>query len=788
MRQSTRRSRSGILERLARVVIRFRWAVVVAWVVIVVVSGMAAAGLPDLFKSAISLPGTDSQRADDILQRDFGQKALGSFTLVARDADGSALDLVPGVQAAAARAAAELPTGKVASVRPVSDHVVAAEIVSRLDPLEADDHTASMRAAAGTVRGAEVWLTGQPAINADLQPVYEEDLKVGELYIAVPIALVVLIFVFGTLAFLIPFLFAFAAIPATLAVVWVFAHFMDMEQTVQNLVTLIGLGIAIDYSLLMVYRYREELHHGHSREQALENTLATAGHAVVFSGTAVAIGLALLTLVPVPGIRGYGVAGLVIPLVSVACALTLLPAILYMAEARLDRVRLVPRRLLERRESEGDRNLWMRLAHSIMRRPVPYLATALTVLLLAAAPVFALQLGPGTNEQLPADVTSVQGLRVLQGAVGDGALSPAEVVIDTGRRGGADDPLNQAAGGELFKALGNDPEVVSISDFGQGRTYVDPSQRYLHVQATSRHDSGVPESEEFVRRIRDELVPAADFPDGTEVYVGGSAAGGVDFLDKTYSAFPFLIAAVLLLTYVLLLRAFRSLLLPLKAITLNVLSIAAAYGLLVAFFKWGLGEPFGLISYDQITGWIPIFLFAMLFGLSMDYEVFLVSRMREEWDATHDNVQAVSIGLAKTGRLVTAAGIIMFAAFMGFVVGSFVDLQQFGFGLAAAILIDVTIVRALLLPSAMRLFGRWNWWLPTGVARIFRVEPSPLEPAPADAGRASGRGWPARAAALVRQRDRTEPSGIEEPPTISIKDAGDAARTNPGEEPAAPTR
>ena len=191
-----------------------------------------------------------------------------------------------------------MPTGKVASVRPVSDHVVAAEIVSRLDPMEADEHTADMRAAAGKVPGAETWLTGQPAIAADLQPVYEDDLKVGELYIAVPIALFVLVFVFGTLAFVIPFLFAFAAIPATLAVVWGFAHVMDMEQTVQNLVTLIGLGIAIDYSLLMVYRFREELRRGHSRERALENTLATAGHAVVFSGTAVAIGLALLTLVP----------------------------------------------------------------------------------------------------------------------------------------------------------------------------------------------------------------------------------------------------------------------------------------------------------------------------------------------------------------------------------------------------------------------------------------------------------------------------------------------------------
>jgi putative drug exporter of the RND superfamily len=196
----------------------------------------------------------------------------------------------------------------------------------------------------------------------------------------------------------------------------------------------------------------------------------------------------------------------------------------------------------------------------------------------------------------------------------------------------------------------------------------------------------------------------------------------------TYGAFPWLVLGVLLLTYVLLLRAFRSVLIPLKAIVLNLLSIAAAYGLLVAFFKWGAAEWFGLIAFDQIEGWIPVFVFAMVFGLSMDYEVFLVTRMREEWDATHDNVRAVSLGLAKTGRIVTAAGLIMFAAFMGFVAGSVVGLQQFGFGLAMAILIDVTIVRALLVPSAMALFGRWNWWLPAGVARVFLVKPSPLPP------------------------------------------------------------
>lgn len=380
MRRDESGSRSSKLEAIARGVVRFRWGVLAAWLVIVLAAGSAAAGLPDLFKSQASLPGTDAQRVDDLLQREFRQKSLGAFALVARGRDRPAIEFAPEVQAAARRAAEKLPTGKVAAVRPVSERVVSADIVSELDPLEADEHTEAMRAAAGTVPGTQTWLTGGPAIQADLEPVFAEDLKVGELYIAVPIALAVLIFVFGTLAFLIPMLFALVAIPTTLGVVWIFAHFMDMEQTVQNLVTLIGLGIAIDYSLLIVYRYREELRRAQDRETAIVNTMRTAGHAVVFSGTAVAIGLALLILVPVPSLRGYGVAGLVIPLVSIACAMTLLPATLFIGEARLDRVRLVPRRVLERREA-GEHNLWARLAARIMRRPVPFLATSLAILL-----------------------------------------------------------------------------------------------------------------------------------------------------------------------------------------------------------------------------------------------------------------------------------------------------------------------------------------------------------------------------------------------------------------------
>jgi putative drug exporter of the RND superfamily len=268
-------------------------------------------------------------------------------------------------------------------------------------------------------------------------------------------------------------------------------------------------------------------------------------------------------------------------------------------------------------------------------------------------------------------------------------------------------------------------------NFGATPQYVDPTGRYFHVEVVGKSEYGSPPALDFVDRLRGEIVPAAGFPDGVNVYAGGGPPGGADFLDLTYGAFPWLILATLVLTYILLLRAFRSVILPLKAILLNLLSIGAAYGLLVVFFKWGGADALGLISFDQIEGWIPVFVFAMVFGLSMDYEVFLVSRMREEWDAGRDNETAVALGLARTGRIVTAAGLVMFAAFMGFVAGSIVGLQQFGFGLAAAILIDVTIVRALLVPSVMKLFGRWNWWLPENLARIFRVEPSPLAREPA---------------------------------------------------------
>jgi uncharacterized membrane protein YdfJ with MMPL/SSD domain len=723
-----------MIERWTRVMIRHRWIVLGAWLIVFAASGAAASGLSDLLTNRFTLPGTDTKRAEDILEEHFGQKSTGAFTLVVKSESRSAESLVPAVRAAAMRAVEELPTARLAGVDPIAPNVVSANIVSELEPADAKGHTDDMREAAGEISGASMYLTGQSAIEHDLDPVFAEDLKVGELYIAIPAAMLLLIFVFGSLAFLIPFIFAAATIPACLGIIWVVANFTELTTYLQNMVMLIGLGVAIDYSLLMVYRYREELRANGTREDALVRTMETSGRAVIFSGTAVAVGLALLLFMPLPFMRGFGVS-LSIPIMSIICALTLLPVLLYFLGGKLDRVGL--KRIVERR-ADDSHNFWPRLARSIMRRPVLFATGTAALLLAFAVPVLDLELGPGSNEGIPTELESMQGLEILEESVGAGATAPAEIVIDTGRAGGARDPaVGQAVDG-FETLLLQDPEVARVT-FPEGPQFVDATGRYVRIQAVGRHEYGLPESMDFVERLRDQIVPAANFPERVEVFAGGGPPGGVDFLDLTYRSFPWLVLAVLVVTYFLLLRAFRSLLLPLKAIILNLLSIAAAYGLLVVVFKWGLGEPFGLTGFDQIEGWIPVFLFAMLFGLSMDYEVFLVSRMREEWDRTHDNEYAVAAGLAKTGRLVTVAGLVMFAAFMGFVAGSIVGLQQFGFGLAAAILIDVTIVRALLVPSAMKLFGRWNWWLPDGVARVFRVKPSPLVEPPRPALRPTGR-------------------------------------------------
>jgi RND superfamily putative drug exporter len=714
------------MESWTRFILRNRWLVVAVWLVVLLAGGYASGKLSALLSNTFTMPGTDSERARTILRDHYGDRSDGAFTVVFQVPSSADPHLQARLQSAVARAAKNVPTGKPRPLTPGGPHLLYGDIVSTLSIADAKGYTDDILRALPHGNGVTPFVTGQAAIQHDLDPIFDEDLRNGELFIAVPIALLILLVVFGlSWAVTIPLLFAACTIMGTLGAVYVFAHYITMATYVTNLVQLIGLGIAVDYSLLIVYRFREELHRTESKDDAIVRTMATAGRAVLFSGATVAIGLALLLFMPSPFMRSMGIGGFLIPLVSIAAAVTLQPALLSLYGRKGVRRAAVVRRARD----SGRRGYWERLAAAIMRRPIAFLAGGAALLVAAAVPAFALQLTPGSAQGIPQHPQAVHGFDVLKRAVGAGALSPTQIVVDSGRPGGVVAESVQSSIVRLNSAVSRDPEVRFVR-YEPQRPFLDPSARYAQIVVAGKHEYGEEPAQSFVHRLRDDIIPSAKWPADVRVLAGGGPPQGVDFIDRSYAVFPWLVLGVLVLTYLLLMRAFRSIILPLKAVLLNLLSVAASYGALVVVFKWGLGSSlWGLYQFPQVEAWIPIFLFAMLFGLSMDYEVFLVTRMREAWDETKDNARAVGLGLERTGRIVTAAAIVMVAAFSGFIAGRVVGLQEFGFGLAVAIFFDATIVRALLVPSLMALFGRYNWWLPRSVARVVRVAPSPLEQA-----------------------------------------------------------
>ena len=450
-----------------------------------------------------------------------------------------------------------------------------------------------------------------------------------------------------------------------------------------------------------------------------------------------AVGLALLVFMPLPFMRSMGVGGLLVPLVSIAASATLLPALLSLMGARVNRWRIVPQARPRAPRGQGRHRLLAPPRHLDHAAPLLFFCAAGGLMLALALPALGLALTGGDNRGVPLTTESTRGLHVLETTLGPGALAPHQIVVDTHRPGGATDPAVVAAQRRLVAALrarprdrrprrsprpaacrrarrarptSSTPTAACCRSAPPGTATPASSARWTSSTASATATSR----------------PRASRP-APRCCVSGAPAFGVDFLDRAYGAFPWLVLAVLVVSYLMLLRAFRSVVLPLKAVIMNLLSVSATYGVLVLAFQHGWGEPFGLQQSDQIDGWIPIFLFAMLFGLSMDYEVFLLSRIREEWELRHDNEHAIAFGLEHTGRIITAAAIIMIAAFSGFVAGSFVGLQEFGLGLSVAILLDATIVRSILVPATMKLLGDWNWYLPERVRRALRLRPSAPE-------------------------------------------------------------
>jgi RND superfamily putative drug exporter len=717
------RSPSLVYERWTRLVLRLRWFVLALWIATIAAGAYLSLLLPTHLVNSFSVPGTDAERAEAALAGVYGERPEGTFTVVFRVRHSSDAVVQRRLRARLERAARVLPRGHVGFLR-AGAGVVALDVGTSLSLQQAKAYTGRLRRLLDTPGAPAALVTGEPAIQHDLDPRLAADLRRGELF-AVPFVLLILAVVLGlSVALVIPFVFAAGTISGTLALLYLAARLVPVTSYATTIVELIGLGLAIDYSLLVLCRYRDELAAGGRREEAVVRTIATAGRAVVFSGFAVAVGLSGLLFVPVPFLRTLGLGGLLIPLVSVVAALTLQPVLLSFCGRRA--LSSLSARSSTRRLYEP----WAMLVRAVLRRPLAVLLATTAVLLAAAAPALFLRLGPGSLTGLPSGTDSARGLAALTRSFGAGALTPTQVIVDAGHPGEARRPAVHAAVERLADRLFHDPEVALVAT-GRDGPYLSRDGRYARVIVIGRHEYAALASRHLVDRLRGRFVPAARFPAGMRVLAGGAAPKGADFLTRLDAFFPCLVLGIFCVTYVVLARAFRSLVLPLEAVLCNLLSVAASYGLLAAVFQFGLGTGLlGLHASTQIEGWVPVFLFVMLFGLSMDYEVFLVSRMRESWDEWHDNAEAVSFGLERTGRVITAAALIMTVSFVGLMVGGVPGLRQLGLGLALAVLIDATLVRALLVPSSMALLGRWNWWLPASRRRVsgIRLEEALDEP------------------------------------------------------------
>jgi putative drug exporter of the RND superfamily len=486
------------------------------------------------------------------------------------------------------------------------------------------------------------------------------------------------------------------SIMTSFLLVWALTAVTAVSGMVAFLIALVGLGIAIDYSLLIIVRWREERAHGHEGEEAVVRAMSTAGRAVLFSGTTVAIGLLGLVVLPLPFMRSVGYAGLVIPLVSVAVALTLLPIILLKLGPRLD----WPHVRSEDRASRA----WTRWAGLVVKRRALAAGAALVVLvaLIIAASTIKLGSASGDPDTLATTGDAKAGLTALERSrIGDGVLSPTEVLT-----------------------RGTNPQLVAqqLTAFPGVQGATAPAAPGWRVgQAAIVDVLAHTDSSSTVDRVR-----AAAHQLGSGVRVGGIVAQNSDFIDATYGSFPVMIGLIALLTFLLLARAFRSLLLPAKAVLLNVLSVAAAWGVVTLVWQHGVGSDaiWGIPASGSIPSWLPLIVFAFLFGLSMDYEVFILARMREEYDATGDTNAAVVTGIGRTGRLVTSAALVMFLGFVAMASAPDTSVKMIATGLGAGIILDATVIRALLVPATVALLGRYNWWLPRPIARLLRVRPA----------------------------------------------------------------
>ena len=702
-----------MLRRLAAWCYRRRRRVVVGWVIaLVVISVLGQTVGGDLLKT-FSLPGTESDRAFSVLKREFSRKGdTGELVFrVKGPGDVNSPDVRNEIEPVFAKLRKEPHVVSVTSpYEPAGNRFIAqggkiayAEILFDVQANDVPlDLASNMRTIAKDANSPRLQVElGGSMFTEQTQPASEA--------IGILAAVVILLIAFGSLlAMGMPIMTALFGIGIGLAFVNLLARVLDVPSFAPQVTALIGIGVGIDYALFISTRYREGLHEGRDPENAVVHAIDTSGRAVLFAGGTVVISLLGLFLIGVSFIRGLAVGASLAVLFVMAAAVTLLPAVLGFAGHTIDRFALPS----ARRGRSVENSFWTRWSRTLQAHPWPAAIGGLVILVVLAVPFFGLRLGVADAGNDPTSLTTRRAYDVLSQGFGPGFNGPLLVTSEVRS------PADLDAAARLGATIARDPGVAQVSP-----PISSPNGRGVLLQVISKGSPQDQSTTELVHRLRDVTIPTATRGSTLNVHVGGQTAVGVDLADTVGQRLPYMFLAILLLSFILLMLVFRSLLVPLKAVIMNLLSIGAAYGVIVAIFQWGwLKDVVGIGKEGPIEAWVPMMLFAIVFGLSMDYEVFLLSRIKEEYDRTHDNADAVAHGLAKTARLITAAAAVMICVFGSFVLSDLRVLKLIGFGLAFAVFIDATVVRLVLVPATMELLGDRNWWFPKALEWLPRVQ------------------------------------------------------------------
>jgi RND superfamily putative drug exporter len=690
------------MTRLAEFALRHRLLVVLFWVLMVPVGGVAAGKTADRLTLDFSLPGQPGYQTEKQILQTFGNGGSNPPTIaVVTVPEGTTVgQQLPRITAVFDEVKAALPGTRFVDKRTTYALVYPTEFTSFTD-VGPDVAMKPILEKARRSTGLDFAVTGYNLLAQGTDDPGAPSL-LAETLVGALGALAVLVFLFASFLALVPLIIAAVSILTTFTIVLLGTYVFDISFVVQFLIALVGLGVAVDYSLLVVNRWREERAHGRDNHDAVVVAMNYAGHAVVASAGTVAISLCALLVIPVPLLRSMGIGGMLIPLVSTLVILTLLPALLGSIGPKVDWPRI-------RHEGRPSR-AWSAWGRLVVRWRWVAAGVALAILAALIIPIFGIKIGQAQTDSLSSGGPAYETLqRLREGGVPSGVVSPMEVLVKGSDLEGATGAAVDAATKVDGVAAAFAPDNAQWRKDGYALVGVIPTEET--VDSTKAH---------VVTRVKDALdrVPGV-------VGIAGVGATVLDYINAVYKKFPYSLGLIALVTFVLLVRTFRSILLPVKAVLLNIVSVSATFGATVLFWQEGHGseQVFGIAPTGAVTFWLPVLIFAFLFGLSMDYEVFILARMREEYDKTRDTDAAVVAGLARTGRLVTGAALILFMAFLALTSSPGTDIKVFATALGIGILLDATVVRALLVPALVSLFGRWNWWLPAWAARPLRVQP-----------------------------------------------------------------